>query len=460
MLARKSIWMLLSACLMLGILSSGCSVATPPLETSQPPAGTATLQAESSQTLVTSAAQAIKKNIRNTPTPAPTATPGPLTLAINQLAKSTGADRIQLLGITLEDWLNTLVSFLIFILIILLVLGLLHWLLQRIVSLTSDQTDNLLLELVWPQARWIGVILALSYSTSRLAYLDPYIKQSLDQLYKVLIVVSLAVAFWKLVIFIVAHYQQKIEPQHEAHQPDHVILLLSRLIRLGIVIVAVAMILSIYSINVDALIAALGIGGLAISLAAKDSLSNMISGLILMLDKPFVVGDRIEVINAGTWGDVMDIGLRSTRIRTRDNRMVFVPNATISNDRVINYSFQDPTYRQEIDFTVAYTPDFATVRKVVAEALQQVEGILPEKPVEVLFMQMGDNGRVIRARWWDQSYADRTQMIDRVNTAVQNALDAAGIEIPTNALFLMNNELPPAPSKMSSAKGAGSVNAK
>jgi small-conductance mechanosensitive channel len=441
--ARKSIWTMLCITLTLGLLAAACSTPTAAVETALPPSETPAFQAEITQVPVTSAAQTVQKNIRNTPTPAPTATPGPVTLAISQLAKSTGADRIQLLGITIEDWLNTLVSLLVFILIILLVLGLLHWLLKRIVALTSDQTDNLLLDLVWPQARWIAVILALSYSTSRLAYIDPAIKQSLDQLYKALIVISLAVAFWKLVTFVVTRYQQKIEPQHEEHQPDHVILLVSRMIRVGIVMVAIAMILSIYSINVDALIAALGIGGLAISLAAKDSLSNMISGLILMLDKPFVVGDRIEVINAGTWGDVMDIGLRSTRIRTRDNRMVFVPNSTISNDRVINYSFQDPTLRQEIDFTVAYSPDIEIVRKVVAEAVQHVEGILLDKPVEVLFMQMGDNGRVIRARWWDQSYVDRIQMINRVNSAIQHALDTAGIEIPTNALFLMNSKKPP-----------------
>lgn len=414
--ARKSSWIVLSVCLLIGMLAAGCSAPEQPVTA---------------------------RRIRLTPTPASTATPGPLTQAVDRLARSTGADRVALWGITLEDWLNTLVSLLIFVVIVLLFLRLLRWLLRRFTALTTDETDNLLLQALWPQVNWVVGILALDFSTSRLAHVSPRVKQSLDQLYKALIIIVLAVAFWKLVDFIGTLYAEKIELKHEEHQHDQVIALARRIFRLAIVVITVAILLEMYGVPVGALIAGLGIGGPAISLAAKDSLSNMISGLILMLDKPFRVGDRIEVESAGTWGDVIDIGLRSTCIRTADYRTVFIPNSVISTDQVINYSRPDSSLRCEIDFVVGYDPDLGTVRRIAIEAVRQVKGVLEDRAIDVLYVRMGDTDRILRVRWWSRSYAQKWLIIDGVNSAVQSALYAAGIKIPTNVSFRTANELPP-----------------
>ena len=73
-----------------------------------------------------------------------------------------------------------------------------------------------------------------------------------------------------------------------------------------------------------------------------------------MVDQPFRVGDRIEIQKLGTWGDVVDIGLRSTRIRTSDNRLVIIPNNVISTDQIVNYSFPDPRYRIQLELAVGY----------------------------------------------------------------------------------------------------------
>lgn len=327
--------------------------------------------------------------------------------------------------------------------IVLLFLRLLRWLLRRFTALTTDETDNLLLQALWPQVNWVVGILALDFSTSRPAHVSPRVKQSLDQLYKALIIIVLAVAFWKLVDFIGTLYAEKIELKHEEHQHDQVIALARRIFRLAIVVITVVILLEMYGVNVDALIAGLGIGGLAISLAAKDSLSNMISGLILMLDKPFRVGDRIEVESAGTWGDVIDIGLRSTCIRTADYRTVFIPNSVISTDQVINYSRPDSSLRCEIDFVVGYDPDLGTVRRIAIDAVRQVKGVLEDRAIDVLYVRMGDTDRILCVRWWSRSYAQKWLIIDGVNSAVQSALYAAGIKIPTNVSFRTANELPP-----------------
>jgi small-conductance mechanosensitive channel len=192
--------------------------------------------------------------------------------------------------------------------------------------------------------------------------------------------------------------------------------------------------LSLFSVNVNALLAALGVGGLALSLAAQDTLSNVISGIMIMLDQPFRVGDRIEIQSLGTWGDVVDIGLRSTRIQTLDNRMVIVPNNTISTDQIVNYTYPDPRYRIQIEIGIGYGQDVEMVRKVLVEAVRKVEGVLLDKPVDALYETMGDSAMIFRVRWWIHSYVDTRRMFDRVNTTLQSALDAAGIKCPFNAL--------------------------
>jgi small-conductance mechanosensitive channel len=211
-------------------------------------------------------------------------------------------------------------------------------------------------------------------------------------------------------------------------------MLLHRAGRTLLVITSATTLLSLYNVNVNALIAALGVGGLALSLAAQDTLSNVISGITIMLDQPFRVGDRIEIQSLGTWGDVVDIGLRSTRIRTRDNRLVIVPNNTISTDQVVNYTYPDPRYRIQIEIGIAYGQDIEKVRQVLVETVKKVEGVLPDKPVDALYVNMGDSAMTFRVRWWIHSYVDTRRMFDRVNTALQGALENAGISSPFNTL--------------------------
>jgi small-conductance mechanosensitive channel len=188
--------------------------------------------------------------------------------------------------------------------------------------------------------------------------------------------------------------------------------------------------LSHFGVNVSAIAAALGVGGLAFSLAARDTIADAISGFIILLDRPFRIGDRIEIQDEGTWGDVMDIGIRTTSIRTRDNRMVIVPNSVIGKNQVINYSYPDPQYRIETHVSIAYGVDIEAARRTIVEAVSQVEGVLQDKPVDALYIRMGESAMIFRVRWWIESYVDTRRMFDRVHSVLQHALDSAGIDMP------------------------------
>jgi small-conductance mechanosensitive channel len=177
------------------------------------------------------------------------------------------------------------------------------------------------------------------------------------------------------------------------------------------------------------LLAALGILGLAFSLAAQDTLNDVINGLLIWIDRPFRIGDRIEIQGEDTWGDVMDIGTRSTRILARNNLMVIVPNSKIGKSQVINYTYPDANIRLEVKIMLDYDEDLDKVRRVVTEAVRSVEHVLGDQPVEALFRDFGESTIVFLVRWWIDSYEDAFLVYDEVNDALLKALRAAGVKV-------------------------------
>jgi MscS family membrane protein len=185
-----------------------------------------------------------------------------------------------------------------------------------------------------------------------------------------------------------------------------------------------------FGVEVSALVTTLGIGSLAIALAAQETLGDMISGFTIMIDQPFTVGDRVEIQDIDTWGDVVDIGLRSTRILTRDNRMVSVPNSVIGKGLVVNYSVPSTVYRVETHVGVAYGTDVEYARTVMVEAIRAEDWVMKDKLIEALMLEFGDSALIFRVRCWIEDYVETRRIIDKMNTALYLALNEAGIDIP------------------------------
>jgi MscS family membrane protein len=286
--------------------------------------------------------------------------------------------------------------------------------------------------------RWLVVILTLQFATRRLTFLSADVKTVLSDIYYVLgLAISLRIV-WRLIDLADEWYRDSLQKQGRLGEIEPILTLFVRVGRVVAAVIALTILLSHFGINVTAFAAALGLGGLAISLAARDTIADAIAGFIILVDRPFRIGDRVEIQGVGTWGDVVDIGLRTTRIRTRDNRMVIVPNSTIGTNQVINYSYPDPRYRIETHVGIAYGSDIETARRVIIEAVRQVDGVLADKPVDALYVEMGDSAMIFRVRWWIESYRDTRRMFDKVHTVLQHALNDAGIEspFPTQAINL------------------------
>jgi MscS family membrane protein len=338
------------------------------------------------------------------------------------------------LGLDQLQWQEIGVSALILVSVVLLgrllIRRILLPILKRLIGRTETKIDDILLEALTGPAYWLLLIFVAQYAISRLDFLNGKFQLQLEDAYFVLYLGIFFVLVWRVISDISSWIATDFGDGREAALGKQLMPFISRVSLIIITIITGIILLGHFNVEVSGLVATLGIGSLAIALAAQEALSDTIAGFIIMIDRPYRIGDRIELLEMGTWGDVMDIGLRSTRIRTRDNRMAIIPNSVIGKSLVVNHSYPDETYRLEIEIGVAYGTDLEQARKVLIDAVSQVEGVKPDLPVEALFLKFGESSLIFRVRWWLDSYVETRRMFDRVNTSMYQALSKAGIQLP------------------------------
>ena len=185
-----------------------------------------------------------------------------------------------------------------------------------------------------------------------------------------------------------------------------------------------------WDINVTSWLASAGIVGIAVGFAAKDTLANLFSGIFILADAPYKIGDYV-VLDQGLRGVVTDVGVRSTRILTRDDWEVTVPNAIIGNSRIVNEAGgRHKKMRVNSRTSVAYGSDVDQVKEVLLKASEGVEHVSDDPAPRVRFREMGDSGLVFDLLAWIEEPVYRGKVVDQLNTNVYKALNEAGIEIP------------------------------
>jgi MscS family membrane protein len=197
----------------------------------------------------------------------------------------------------------------------------------------------------------------------------------------------------------------------------------------------------------NALLAGLGIGGLAVALAAQDTLKNFFGSIMIMLDKPFTVGDRVVV--DGVDGPVEDIGFRCTRIRTLTGHLVAVPNEKMARINIENIG-RRPSIRRLTNIAITYdTPPEKVERAltIIREILDNHEGMDPEFPPRVYFNEFNDASLNIMMIYWysPPNYWDFLDFSERVNLKIMRAFEAEGIEFafPTTTTYLAQDDRRP-----------------
>jgi len=205
--------------------------------------------------------------------------------------------------------------------------------------------------------------------------------------------------------------------------------LFSKVGKVFIALVALSMLLQHFGVNVASLVVSLGVGSLAVGLAAQDTLSNMFAGFAILLDRPFRVGDRIQLAT-GEVGDVQSIGMRATLIKTAEETLVIVPNSLLVKERLVNLSRPTRHIVTRVEVGVAFGSDLRKVKQVLADAVGRSPRVDHAREPVVLVTRLHESAVNFVVMFWARDYAEQGLARTEVYEAVHDGLTAAGIETP------------------------------
>ena len=213
----------------------------------------------------------------------------------------------------------------------------------------------------------------------------------------------------------------------KATVPEGMELLVLRFAKYFIVAVALLSIADQLGLNVTALVAGLGVAGLALSFAAQDTVQNIISGVALIVDRPFKIGDWIQL--GDQHASVSEIRLRTTVLTSFDNETIVVPNKSLVQERIINYTLT-PRIRIRVAVGIAYKEDTEAARKVVLGTVEGDDRILSDPAPVVIVTGLGASSVNLEFRFWSEDSLLKFPLMWEYTEKCKKALDAAGIQIP------------------------------
>ncbi len=228
--------------------------------------------------------------------------------------------------------------------------------------------------------------------------------------------------------------REKIVTKTRSKMDDVIFDLVNRFASVIIFVMAAILALDVLGVNIMPFVAGAGVVGIAIGFAAKDTLSNVIAGVLLIMDRPFEVGDRIEVwsapANSATWGDVVHIGLRATKIRTTDNIVIVIPNNEIMMRDIINYTTMSKDIRVRIPVGIAYDADVNKAKEIIKQVSLELDWVKKEPEPKVVVKSFGDSAVNLEARVWISRPRKRIDTISHITDRVKEVFQQEGIEIP------------------------------
>lgn len=216
--------------------------------------------------------------------------------------------------------------------------------------------------------------------------------------------------------------------KEEALDAD-VIKLVCRLVSFTLVFVLFYHAGSYFGLSVTAIFASAGIAGVAVALAARETLANFFGGVSIFLDRPFRAGDYI-VLDSGERGEIKAVGMRSTRLQTRDDIMITIPNSVITNVKITNQSSPEPSFRVRIAVGVAYGSDLDTVEELLMEAAKSNPLVLGSPEARVRLRRFGESSIDYELLCWAARPHDRGRLVHQTSREIYRRFNEEGIEIP------------------------------
>jgi small-conductance mechanosensitive channel len=333
---------------------------------------------------------------------------------------------IDTLNLSSSGSINAIIAIGAFLLIAVIIDLIISKALKRLARVTKTTLDDRFFSIirkpVFVTVIFIGILIAVSLikpSEKAHYYIDGVIYSLIS-----IIWIILAIKESNIVI---EHVLSKISDV-TGLQKD-MIPLIKNITLIALLVLGVFVFLSIWKISVTPLLASAGIAGVVVALAAKDTLANFFGGISIFVDRPFKIGDYI-VLDEKDRGEVVTIGIRSTRIKTRDDILITIPNAIIANTKIVNESAPIPKFRIRIPVGVAYGSDIDLVQDTLLSIAVENSNVVEDSEPRVRFRTFGDSSLNFELLCWVTEPAIRGLTIHELNTAIYKKFIEAGITIP------------------------------
>jgi MscS family membrane protein len=309
--------------------------------------------------------------------------------------------------------------------------------LKKFVGKTKTKLDDIIFESIELPSSVLIFILFFYYAIKTII-LPENIYNILYSSFEIVIILC---ATWFVLNFVDSVIQHYIVPHVEKTEStfdDHIIVPLRKILRILIMVLGILMSINAAGYDISTLLAGLGIGGLAVALAAQDTVKNFIAGVLILIDKPFRLNHWIKF--NGVEGIVEDVGLRSTKIRTFWDSLIIVPNASLLDANIENFS---EMRKRRVLINIGLTYDTSVeqlkrAKEIIRDIIENHKATLP--PTRITFKEFGDYSLNFRVEYFVRNFGFDYYLdtVDEINMKIKEELEKEGIEMafPTQTVYL------------------------
>ncbi len=336
-------------------------------------------------------------------------------------------------------WIQALVTIIVSFIIAWIFDRFVITLFKKLASKTSIEFDNRLLELIHGPIYISFILLGFALAATIIEIGDPFDLFFFSALKTIAYIIwfTLLLRVTRLILRNVAQDDQHVGILHLQTLP-----LFENIANITIVVLAVYIIFTAWNIDMTAWLASAGIVGIAVGFAAKDTLANLFSGVFILADAPYKIGDFV-VLDSGERGEITHIGIRSTRLLTRGDVEVTIPNAVMGNTKITNESGGPAEkYRIRVSVGVAYGSDIDKVREILMDIATKDEVVCKDPEPRVRFRTFGQSSLDFELLCWINHPVQRGRVIDALNCQVYKRFIEEKIEIPYSKHDLYIKEMP------------------
>lgn len=329
----------------------------------------------------------------------------------------------------------SIIIFIAFLVLSKLVNFVMNTVIPRFTIKTKTRVDDLIIKKIQKPGSYLVLLLGIYIALIPLAIPEKIISVT-DNIILSLCIVLFSIIGMRIIDVFIDVWGLEWAKKTASSIDDALLPLFHKTSKVLFLVFCLVFILKVWSFNVGGLLAGVGIAGMVLGLALKDSLANIFGGISLVLDKSIKVGDKVK-LGSGELGVIQDIGLRSTKLKTYDNELITIPNGRLSESLIINYVQPNEAHRAVINFSVEYGSDTEKVKKLVLKAIQNIENAVYEPEPVVVFKEMADSGLNFTALiWstWQKSYSVKLEATKRIYNALNKA--KIGIPFPTRTVYM------------------------